>query len=116
MRKLAPLALLLAISAAAQKKPITLETLSQTGRGGRGGDTAHPLPSAWLPDGKSFLYRQGRSLMIYDAATQVSRLLIDTTPLAAAAVNPPAEEGPTDWTNRRSRIGGLEFSADGKLL
>jgi dipeptidyl-peptidase-4 len=108
------LLLLLSLSAFAQKKPITLETLQTAGRGGRGGGFGG-LPT-WLPDGKSFVTRQGRSLMIYDPATQTSKLLIDVSALDAAAVETPAEEGPTDWTNRRARFGGMEFSADGKLL
>jgi dipeptidyl-peptidase-4 len=71
---------------------------------------------AWAPDGKTFLLRQGRNIMVFDPATQTSKPLIDTTPIDAAAVNPPAEEGPTDWTNRRARVAGMQYSADGKLL
>ena len=68
-----------------------------------------------MPDGKSFIFRQGRSLMLYDPATKTSKLLIDTTPIDAAAVNVPAEDGPTDWTNRRARVGGMQMSGDGKV-
>ena len=70
----------------------------------------------WMPDGKSFVFRQGRSLMLYDAATKTSKLLIDTTPIDAAAVNVPPEDGPTDWTNRRARVGGMQLSGDGKVM
>ena len=28
----------------------------------------------------------------------------------------PPDEGPTDWTNRRARVGGMQFSADGKTM
>jgi len=108
--------LLLASSALAQKQPITLETLSAGGRGGgRGGAAFGGLPT-WMPDGKSFIFRQGRSLMRYDPATKTSKLLIDTTPMDGAAVSVPAEDGPTDWTNRRARAGGMQISGDGKVL
>jgi dipeptidyl-peptidase-4 len=106
--------LLLAGSVFAQKQPITLETLNAGGRGGRGGGFAGA--PTWMPDGKSFVFRQGRSLMLYDATTQTSKLLIDTTPIDAAAVNVPPEDGPTDWTNRRARIGGMQLSGDGKVM
>jgi dipeptidyl-peptidase-4 len=109
------LLLLLSLSASAQKKPITLETLQGGGRsGGRGGFAGAPT---WLPDGKTFVTRQGRSLSIYDPATKTSKPLMDVSPLDAAAVNPPSEEsGPTDWTNRRARVAGMQFSSDAKLL
>jgi dipeptidyl-peptidase-4 len=114
MRNLAVF-VLAALCAFAQKKPITLETL-QGGRGGGRGAGGFAGPSTWLPDGKTFAFRQGRAIMIYDPATQKSRQLIDTTAIDAAAVNPPAEEGPTDWTNRRARVAGMQFSSDAKLL
>ena len=107
------LILLLSLCASAQKKPITLDTLQGGRGGGRGGFAA---PPTWLPGGKTFAFRQGRSIMLYDPATKSSKPLIDTTPIDAAAVSPAAEEGPTDWTNRRARIAGLQFSRDAKLL
>lgn len=111
MTRLWLLALLIA-PAFAQKKPITLETLNQGGgRGGRGGG-----PVNWAPDGKTFVFRQGRSLRIYDPATKGSKELISTEALDAAAVKPPAPYGPFDWTNRRTRAGGLQWSQDGTKL
>ena len=108
------LLLLLACSAFAQKQPITLQTLSAGGRGGgRGGFGG---AATWMPDGKSFLTRQGRGLSLYDAATKTSKPLIDTTAIDAAAVRVPTDDGPTDWTNRRARLGGMQISADGKLI
>src|SRR5215469_15585229 len=113
MRKIG-IALLLATCVFAQKKPITMETLNQAGRGGggRGGFGA----ATWAPDGKTFLTRQGRNLVIYDAATQKTRELVSTEAIDAAAVRPPAEDGPTDWQNRRARTGGTQWSADGKSI
>ncbi|MGD0777180.1 MAG: hypothetical protein ABSC05_30535, partial [Candidatus Solibacter sp.] len=91
--------LLLAATAFAQKQPITLETLAAGGRGGGRGGAGFTGAATWMPDGKSFVIRQGRSLMLYDPATKASKLLIDTTPIDAAAVNVPSDDGPTDWTN-----------------
>jgi hypothetical protein len=61
---------LLAASALAQKQPITLETLSGGGRGGGRGGAGFAGPPTWMPDGKTFVTRQGRSLMLYDPATK----------------------------------------------
>jgi len=103
----------LALSLVAQKKPVTLDTLNQGGgRGGRGGG-----PVNWAPDGKTFVFRQGRSLRIYDPAAKASRELVSTDAIDAAAVKPPPERGAFDWTNRRARTsGGLEWSQSGKEL
>ena len=53
----------------AQKKPITLETLEEASRVAPQGPGN---PVAWAPDGNKFLYRRGRTLVIYDPATQSS--------------------------------------------
>ncbi len=97
----------------AQKKPITLDTLRQIGRAAwRGGYVS----ATWSPDGSRFVFRQGHSLMLYDAATRTSREILSTESLLDAAVPPPADGAPMDWTNRRARTGGMEWSADGKSL
>ncbi len=112
MRRLT-LLLLLSIPLFAQKKPITLETMNQGGRGGRGGAGA----ANWAPDGKTFLFRQGRSLMLYNPATKTSKELVSTEAIDAAAVKPPEETGPFDWTNRRARVsGGIQWSDSGKEI
>ena len=108
--------LLIAASAAAEKKPITLETLNQGGRGGGRGGAGMAGPPTWSPDGKTFVFRQGRTLMIYDPAAKTSKTLLDIGAIDAAAFTPPADDGPVDWTNRRARMGGMSFSADGKQL
>jgi dipeptidyl-peptidase-4 len=96
----------------AQKKPVTLDALNRGGRGGRGGGAAN-----WAPDGKTFVFRQGRSLMIYTPATKSSKELVSTEAIDAAAVKPPAETGPFDWTNRRARVnGGIQWSDSGKEI
>ncbi len=96
----------------AQKQPITLETLNQAGRGGGGRGVA----VLWAPDGKTFVTRREGSLSLYDPATRTSKELVSTAEIDAAAVKAPAEEEPMDWQNRRSRLGGMEWSDDGKAL
>jgi len=113
MRKIT-VCLILAVSAFAQKKPITLETLNQGGRGGGGGRGG--AAATWAPDGKTFLFRQGRNLMQYDPATRSSRQVIALDAIESAAVAVPPKEGPMDWTDRRAGRGGMQFSADGKEL
>ncbi|MBZ5586820.1 MAG: S9 family peptidase [Acidobacteriia bacterium] len=111
---------LLALSSAfaqaqAQKKPITLEALSQAGgRGGRGMGAG--MPAAWTPDGKLALLRENRRLAFYDPATKTNRELLSTEGIESAAVSAPREDGPVDWTNRRARAGGPQFSDSGKEL
>jgi len=112
MRELA-LILLLATSVFAQKKPITLETLGQAARaGGRGAGS----PELWLPDGRSFLLRQGNSLALYDCASRRSRTVLSLDEIDAAAVKPPADEAPMDWSNRHAGRGAMELSAGGREL
>jgi len=87
--------------AQAQKKPITLETLDEAARLTPQGPGN---PVAWAPDGKHFLYRQGRRLVIYDPATGLSKDLIDTAAMDSAAERPVTEESqPFGWENRRVR-------------
>jgi dipeptidyl-peptidase-4 len=118
MRKI-PVLLMLAAAAFAQKKPVTLESLySGGGRGGRGGSPMAGMAGAptWAPDGKSFVFRQGRELRLYDPAAKTSRVLVSTEAIDAAAVPAPREDGPVDWTNRRVRSAAMQWSADGARL
>ena len=105
----------------AQKKPITLETMEEAARLAPEGPGN---PVAWAPDGRQFLYRQGRRLVIYDPATGSSKDLIDTSSMDAAAIRPSsAESQPFDWENRRVRdtpvqwVGGeVLYSAGGDVF
>jgi dipeptidyl-peptidase-4 len=104
------LLLLCTWAAVAQKKPITLETLREAAR-------VRDVPGAahWAPDGRTFVFQQGKVLKLFVPAAKNSRTLVSLDALAAAAVKPP-EGGPMEWTNRRARSGGIEWTADGKSL
>jgi dipeptidyl-peptidase-4 len=92
----------------AQKKPITLETMEEAARLTPQGPGN---PVAWAPDGKQFLYRQGRRLVIYDPATRSSKDLIDTSSMDSAAVRPAVTESrPFEWENRRVRETPVQWS------
>jgi dipeptidyl-peptidase-4 len=97
----------------AQKKPITLETMEEAARLAPQG-AGNPV--AWSPDGKRFLYRQGRRLVIYDPATGSSKDLIDTSAIDPAAVRPEAAQSqPFEWENRRVRDTPVQWSS-GEVL
>src|SRR2546423_7734906 len=93
----------------AQKKPITLESLNETPRGGQA------AAANWAPDGKTFVSRQGRKIILYDCATKASRDLISTEAMDSAAVSAP-EDASAEWQNRRERSASLQWSPSGKEL
>jgi dipeptidyl-peptidase-4 len=98
-----------------QKRPITLETLNESPRRTAPGAAAGSA-AVWAPDGKTFVLRRGGKLVVYDPATKSTKDLVSTGAMDSAAVAVPREDGPVDWTNRRVRPGGLEFSESGKEL
>jgi dipeptidyl-peptidase-4 len=94
----------------AQKKPITLETMEEAARLPPQGPGN---PVAWSPDGKRFLYRQGRRLVIYDPASGSSKDLIDTAAMDSAAVRPEAAQSqPFQWENRRVRETPVQWAGN----
>lgn len=96
--------------AAAEKKPITIETMSQFRRGGE------PLSSpTWSPEGKQFVYLNRNNLMLYDAVAKQERTLVDIDVLERAAVKPPAD-GRFGWQNRRVADNAFSWSSSGKEI
>lgn len=80
----------------AQKKPITLENYQQWRS-----RPAPPIPGepVWAPDGKSFAYRMGDDLVLYDVASHKERTLAALSDLNATVEAPsPADGDP--WENR----------------
>ena len=104
------LALLLAAAALAQKKPITLDTLRDAAR-----PRDVPGPATWAPDGKTFVFEQSGILKLYLPAEKTSQVIASTEAINAAAIT-WTDDGPMEWTNRRARTGGIEWSLDGKSL
>ena len=97
----------------AQKKPITLETITQFDRGaGRGAGGGPPV---WAPDGKHFASIRGGQVMLYDVAAKQEKELLSLDPLQKAAV-PMPEAQRFDWQNRRVSEDSLQWSDSGKEL
>lgn len=101
--------LLMLGAAFGQKQPVTLEPVRPSGAT----PAAPSNPLAWSPDGSRFLFRQGTSLQIYDAATQTSAELLDTDKLPAAKVETPDTPQPFAWENRRVAESPVQWAATG---
>jgi len=103
--------LVLAPALFAQKKPVTLEALEESGRAVR----EAPGPPIWAPDGQSFAFEQARELKLYTPSAKSTKTLLSLQGLDAAALR-PSDDGPAEWTDRRTNTGGIGWSADGKSL
>src|SRR5579871_6686516 len=71
---------LLILPAAAQKKPITLDAVYNPRV-----SAETPGTAVWAPDGKTFVYRQGAKLFLYDPSKKRATEVIATDALDAAA-------------------------------
>jgi dipeptidyl-peptidase-4 len=111
LRSLAVLALCLS-SLIAQKKPITIESVTQRGGGGRGDFGGAPV---WAPDGKQFAYFKGSLVILYDVPSKNEKELLKLEALEKAAVPVPEPEK-FDWQNRRVAENSLQWSASGKEM
>lgn len=103
--------LLCVLPLAAQKKPITIDTVIEQGRGGRGGGGR----IVWAPDGRRFAHIQENRLMLYDVASKSeSELLSLDAPEKAATPVPDVDR--FDWQNRRVSEASFEWAASGQQL
>jgi dipeptidyl-peptidase 4 len=100
--------LLLAGTLAAQKKPVTLESLSESGMRTRS------LPTiVWAPDGKRFAYIEEKRIWQYDVPSGKRRELITLSTFETKAVAPPQAEH-MDWRNRRVAEQDIQWASSGK--
>jgi dipeptidyl-peptidase 4 len=103
------LALFFACPLAAQKKPVTVESLSSGGR-------TRGAPSVvWAPDGKRFAYRESGRIWLYEAASGRRRELITLSTFQAKAIVLPPPDA-ADWQNRRVAEQSVQWSASGKQM
>src|SRR4051812_25656525 len=102
--------LFFACAAFGQKKPVTLEAL-QAWRSTAGARNV-PGDPVWAPDGKTFVYRQGTRLKIYDIAPKKSRDVVDLAALDSLAATPPSPEH-AEWENRRVEEAALQWAPQG---
>ena len=96
MRKLI-LCGLVALAAFGQKKPVTLAGLNEWRNRSAPSQPGDPV---WAPDGKTFVFVQGKKLTLYDIASKKTREIVDLADMDAAADDPPAPDR-FDWENRR---------------
>ena len=99
-----------ALSAHAQKKPVTLEVAARPPRA-----DAMSAP-VWAPDGQRFVYTTGKPLWLYDIPTGKKRELGTIAELEKAAVKSPRKYEPFAWENRRVREDKIQFTPDGRAL
>jgi dipeptidyl-peptidase-4 len=94
----------------AQKRAITIDSVVEDrGRGDA------PGPAVWAPDGRRFVFLQGQSMKLYDAAAKAETQLLSLEALDNAAV-PVPEAAHFDWQNRRVGENSVEWSPSGKEL
>jgi dipeptidyl-peptidase-4 len=98
------------LTAFGQKKPVTLEALNEW-RSTAPRDV--PSDPIWAPDGKTFLFRQGKKLRLYEIAARKSRDVADLDAIDAAAVSPPAPER-YQWENRRVDEEPFQWAPSGR--
>ena len=94
--------------AAAQKKPVTLESLP--GARSRAG-----IAAVWSPAGDRFVYTEGDTLHLLDCPSGKDSDIIRLSRLRSAAVKTPEPEI-FDWTNRRVAAEPIQWFPSGKEL
>ena len=103
---------IVALTLSAQKKPITIESITQRPGGARGNLGGTPI---WAPDGTHFAYSSGRQIMLYDVTAKSEKELLALDAMEKAAV-PVPEPQRMDWQNRRVAESNYQWSRDGKEL
>ncbi len=111
LRRLSLLGLALALTLAAQKKPITLDTLKQRA------PMDPPLGTIWAPNGYQFAYAKSGSLFLYDCRTKESRqIFAKLSDLTALAVKDAHPETAFAWQNRRVSEQRYQWAPDSSAL
>jgi len=101
---------LLAVSLFAQKKTITIETLTERPRGnGFSGEIV------WAPDGKHFAFKQNNRVMLYDVRAKSEKELLSLDALEQSAT-PAQEPESLDWQNRHVEEESLQWLPSGQEL
>src|SRR5260370_2459275 len=96
----------------AEKKPVTIDALTERPAGRGGGVGGTPV---WAPDGKRFAFTQGAKIALYDVPSKSQKDLVSLEPMDAAAVAPP-EPAVFGWQNRRVSEEAFQWSSSGTAL
>ena len=110
MQRLTVLWLALPFLLFAEKKPITIDTLMESGD-----HSERPGAPAWSPTGKEFAFQKGGKLWLYDIGARKAQELLDLSELNKAAVKPPEDEA-FDWQNRRVAESSFTWDKSGEQL
>ena len=92
----------------AQKKPVTLESVTESRPHGA-------ITPIWSPSGDRLVYRDADTLHLVDCASAKDSELIHLSRLESAAVKGP-EPATFDWTNRRVAAEPVQWFPSGKEL
>jgi dipeptidyl-peptidase-4 len=94
----------------AAKKPITIDTVMQSGERRHSGATV-----TWAPNGIQFVVNSRGTLVLYDVPTGKQRDIVTLQTLETAAEHAP-EPPVFDWTNRRVGESDFQWFSDNKRL
>ncbi len=94
-----------------ERKPVTLDSLNEY----RSRARQAPGDPLWAPDGKTFAYRYGKKLMLYDLGSRKSREIVTLDGLDSQAVSPPAAPR-FEWENRHVDEASLQWDSSGREL
>lgn len=110
--RLFPLALasFLPLLAAPAKKPVTIDALLETKRGGRGA-----IQVTWSPAGDEFVTVESGKIQLYDLKSGKTRNVIAQSKLEADAEK-PQPPAVFDWTNRRVSGSDIQWFSDNRRL
>jgi dipeptidyl-peptidase-4 len=96
-------------SPAQHKKPVTLESLVGSHRGGE-------ITPVWSPDGSRFVYSENDTLYLVDCAAPQKSDLIRLSRLRSSAVKASGPAPTFDWTNRRVSAEPIQWFPSGREL
>ncbi|HKW98980.1 MAG TPA: DPP IV N-terminal domain-containing protein [Bryobacteraceae bacterium] len=103
------IAALIALSAEAQKKPVTIEAITEKH------EPAGFGPVQWAPDGKRFAFIEEKKIWLYDVPSGQKKELANLADFDSKAVKPPESEA-FDWQNRRVHEQHFAWSGSGKEM
>jgi dipeptidyl-peptidase-4 len=98
----------LALAAPAQKKPVTLDAISERSR------TARTSP-VWSPSGHQYIHTESGSLRLLDCSTGQDRDVISLSKLRDRTTR-PSQQGTFDWSNRHVTSQSVQWFPSGKEL
>jgi len=99
--------LCLALSALAQRKPVTIDAITAKR------EISGFAPIQWAPDGKHFAWLEDKQLWTYDVVARQRKRLVDLIDLENKAVK-ATEPETFDWKNRRVSEQQFAWSNSGK--